>query len=209
MKYTLLTLTGFASIATANLVPVSFGDAAPLEKRRNASWECPTGCLKEPYVKTSAIFPISKKNPDKKYGDSKKAKITPDDFCTIFNLFIPESAHNKTCTLEFLFPSHEDASTHYKFKGEGNFIFKGYTGYGGEPETTWNNQPPAGPPQFDPPPQNLKPGGKYVIHSGDCLVQEGQTGGLEVGGKLCSSDTRLEFEECDHDCPIGFFIEIS
>lgn len=82
--------------------------------------------------------------PDTNFGATSCPIITPNDFCTIFNLVIPKEAAGKTCTLQFLFPECGDTRPYY-YHGKGNFDFYGYTGYGGEADETWNTQcvPPA------------------------------------------------------------------
>ncbi|GME32780.1 putative gpi anchored cell wall protein [Neofusicoccum parvum] len=155
------------------------------------------------------IVPVSKNNPDTKYGTVYSPKITPNDFCTIFNLYVPESAAGKTCTLKFFFPSQDQLRTSsYTYSGAGHFTFTGYAfGSGATADTTWNNQPPAGPSPPSPP-AVLEPGNAYVINAGDCGVQAGQ-GSLEVSGMLCSSDTTFEYFQDSDLCPIGFYVVIS
>lgn len=72
---------------------------------------------------------------------------------TIFNLYVPESAAGKTCTLKFFFPSQNQLRTSsYTYKGPGHFTFTGYAfGSGADADTTWNNQPPAGPSTYPQP----------------------------------------------------------
>ncbi|KAL1639698.1 hypothetical protein SLS58_007596 [Diplodia intermedia] len=163
-----------------------------------ASWLFPVG-----------IYPVSASNPDTNYGTVYSPKITPGDFCTIFNLYVPESAAGKTCTLKFLFPAQDQLRTSsYTYEGAGHFTFTGYAfGSGATDETTWNNQPPAGPSPPSPP-AVLAPGNAYVINAGDCGVQAGQ-GSLEVSGMLCSSDTTFEYFQDSDLCPIGFYVVIS
>lgn len=74
--------------------------------------------------------------------------------CTIFNLYVPDTAAGKTCTLKFMFPDRSQLEySDYTFNDasgnpatEGHFTFTGYAfGTGATDETTWNNQPAAGP----------------------------------------------------------------
>lgn len=141
------------SIAAAALSLLSLASASPLLTKRTdpvcpadgylpddpSSWLFPVG-----------IYPISKSNPDTNYGTVYSPKITPDDFCTIFNLYVPESAAGKTCTLKFFFPSQDQLVTSsYTYEGAGHFTFTGYAfGTGATDETTWNNQPAPGPSKF-------------------------------------------------------------
>jgi hypothetical protein len=155
------------------------------------------------------MVPISKDFPDIPFGSTRTPLITPNDFCTIFNLVIPPSAAGKTCTLEFLFPSHTETRAPYVYFGPGHFTFTGYAfGSGATSQTTYANQPPAGPNPPNPP-AVLSPGNAYVINVGPCGVQADQTGGLEVSGALCSPDTTFSFLESEMECPIGFFVTIS
>lgn len=115
--------------------------------------DCPTnGTLpadSSAYVSTSAYYEISAQQPDRHYGPSLTATVTPSDLCFITNLEIPASAAAKTCTLKFLFPTQAQAGQAYTFDGPGHFTFTGYaTGVGADDETTYNNQPEAGPSEF-------------------------------------------------------------
>jgi len=100
----------------------------------------------------------------------------------------------------------------YSFSGGGHFTFSGYVGYGAEADTTWHTQPPPGDPRYNPPPQVLVPGHTYTLNQpfpGSCLVNASTEAVLEVGGRLCSNDTSLEYLQDWNYCPIGFFIEVS
>ncbi|KAL9064373.1 MAG: hypothetical protein Q9157_007851, partial [Trypethelium eluteriae] len=111
--------------------------------------------------------------PTRAFGNTTLAKVTPSDFCTIFNLEIPPSAINKTCLLAFLFPTHEQTTAFYSFAGPGDFVFNGYAyGAGANPGTTYETQPASGP---SPPAAKLVPGNAYVLNVGSCGVQPGQT----------------------------------
>ncbi|KUJ10965.1 uncharacterized protein LY89DRAFT_253129 [Mollisia scopiformis] len=128
---------------------------------QRAQWNptCPpNGTLPKDFISPSLIVPVSAKLPNVAFGPTNFPIITPNDFCSIFNQIIPPSAVNKTCTLEFLFPSHSQTLAPYAYSGGGHFTFTGYAfGSGATPQTTYNHQPPAGPspPQ---PPAVLKPG---------------------------------------------------
>ncbi|KAI9674929.1 MAG: hypothetical protein M1822_008991 [Bathelium mastoideum] len=171
--------------------------------------QCPkNGNLPAGALSPSLIVPIARKFPNVAFGPTHDPKITPNDFCTIFNLEIPATAVNKTCTLEFLFPDHHQTSAWYVFDGPGDFVFNGYAyGAGAYPNTTYATQPAAGP---SPPPGKLLPGNAYVLNSGSCGVQPGQTVPTTVSGALCSNDTLLEYEQTkDKGCPVGFYVVIS
>ena len=96
------------------------------------------------------------------------------------------------------------------YVGGGHFTFTGYAfGTGATEQTTYNNQPPAGPspPQ---PPAVLAPGNAYTINVGGCAVEAPNS--LEVSGMLCSTDTTFSYYQTQGDelgCPIGFFVGIS
>jgi hypothetical protein len=68
---------------------------------------CPPNSNLPPiYLSPTLMVPVSKNLPDVAFGGTKIPLITPNDFCTIFNLVIPPSAAGGICTLEFLFPNH-------------------------------------------------------------------------------------------------------
>ncbi|KAK7542195.1 ubiquitin 3 binding protein But2 C-terminal domain-containing protein [Phyllosticta citribraziliensis] len=211
-----------AILKTLSLVSTLFlaASAAPSCQKKARDVTCPEGGLlpedSSSWLFPVGIYPISKSNPDTNYGTVYSPKITPNDFCTIFNLYVPESAAGKTCTLEFLFPDHSQLQTSdYTFKDvngqdttEGHFTFTGYAfGTGANDTTTWNNQPAPGPSPPSPP-ATLSPGKAFVINAGDCGVQAGQ-GSLEVSGMLCSTDTTFEYFQDSDKCPIGFYVVIS
>ncbi|KAK8167938.1 ubiquitin 3 binding protein But2 C-terminal domain-containing protein [Phyllosticta citrichinensis] len=152
-----------AILKTLSLVSTLFlaASAAPSCQKKARDVTCPEGGLlpedSNSWLFPVGIYPISKSNPDTNYGTVYSPKITPNDFCTIFNLYVPESAAGKTCTLEFLFPDHSQLQTSdYTFKDvngqdttEGHFTFTGYAfGTGANDTTTWNNQPAPGPSTF-------------------------------------------------------------
>ncbi|KAK3078884.1 hypothetical protein LTS18_006367, partial [Coniosporium uncinatum] len=82
------------------------------------------------------MVPISQSQPDKVYGPVTNPIITPNDVCTIFNLYIPAEFQGRTCTLEFIFPDMGTTTRDYSFSGGGHFTFSGYVGYGAEADTT-------------------------------------------------------------------------
>ncbi|KAF2142684.1 uncharacterized protein K452DRAFT_287099 [Aplosporella prunicola CBS 121167] len=136
-----------AYLLPAFLSFVSLTTATPLTPR--ADPVCPTNdYLPAPgsFVWPQLMVPVSAANPDTAYGTVYSPRITPNDFCTIFNLYLPQSAAGKTCSLEFLFPSQDQLrSSSYVFEGPGHFNFTGFAlGAGAELDTTWNKQPPAG-----------------------------------------------------------------
>lgn len=134
------------------------------------------------------------------YPTTYSPVITPDDYCTIFNFYIPPEAAGKTCALEFLFPELDqlEEST-FTYSGGGHFTFSGYVGYGATNETTWNNQPSPGNSLYNPPPQILTPGHRYALNKpypGSCIITKGMPA-LEIGGKLCSNDTIFTYFQDD------------
>ncbi|KAG4431331.1 hypothetical protein IFR05_013179 [Cadophora sp. M221] len=171
--------------------------------------KCPAnGTLTGQYLNPTLMVPVSKRAPNRAFGSTKIPLITPGDFCTIFNLVIPPTAVDKTCTLEFLFPKIGQSALPYVYYGGGHFTFTGYAfGTGATEQTTYNKQPPPGPspPQ---PPAVLSPGNAYTINVGGCAIETGMAG-LEVSGMLCSTDTTFTFLQSDKKCPLGFFVAIS
>ncbi|KAH8648280.1 ubiquitin 3 binding protein But2 C-terminal domain-containing protein [Tricladium varicosporioides] len=160
------------------------------------------------YLSPTLMVPISASSPNIAFGSTQNPIITPNDFCTIFNLVIPGSAVGKKCTLEFLFPSPKQTKSPADYNGPGHFTFTGYAfDSGATLKTTYNNQPPPGPspPQ---PPAVLSPGNAYIINVGDCGIQRGQKS-MTVSGKLCSTDTTFVFRQSSDVCPLGFFVVIS
>ncbi|KAF2107828.1 ubiquitin 3 binding protein But2 C-terminal domain-containing protein [Lophiotrema nucula] len=179
-------------------------------------------CPGDPYpagaISPNSLVPIAKSNPDHAYGIVTTGVVTPDDFCTIVDLLIPdyidgESTLLKTCTLSLSLPSSSQASPHtVEFSGPGHFTFTGYlTGFGADESTTYNKQPVLGPsPPF--PPSVIVPGSSYVIATLPCGILPG-SGGQTVAGALCSKDTSLKWEQTgpggDGGCPLGFFVVVT
>jgi hypothetical protein len=132
--------------------------------------------------------------------------ISPNDFCIIFEGRIPAYTTGATCTLEFLFPS----SGPYFYDGGGHFTFTGYAiGTAPYDNTTYNNQPPAGP---SPPtlPSVMSPGNAYTFNMGPCEAQ-GRDGSV-ASGMLCSDDTTFDFMQLwgsTVQCPLGVFFNFS
>ena len=204
-------MKGFTLVLGALVLASATPIAEPLSIISSRKLEsCPQGgTLPSNYLSPTLMVPYSKNLPNVAFGGTKTPLITPNDFCTIFNLVVPPSAAGKTCTLEFLFPSHSQTMAPYLYFGGGHFTFTGYAfGSGATSKTTYNNQPPAGPspPQ---PPAVLSPGNAYIINVGGCAVTADMTEGLEVSGALCSTDTYFSFLESSSTCPIGFFVAIS
>ncbi|KAF2102525.1 hypothetical protein NA57DRAFT_71515 [Rhizodiscina lignyota] len=170
---------------------------------------CPVnGTLPPSYVKPCLMVPVSAKRPTVAFGGTEKPIITPNDFCTIFNLDLPPSAYDKVCQLVFLFPDHHQTPSWYSYHGAGHFSFTGYAvGAGATEQTTYKNQPVAGP-NPPSPPAELAPGNAYVINSAPCGLPKGLTAPVTVSGMLCSTDTTLKFLQSDAKCPLGFFVEL-
>jgi len=187
-------------------VPLEVVSSHPLEARHKChkSGELPPG-----YLAPTLMVPISKDLPDVAFGPTQFPLISPNDFCTIFNLEIPSSGYNQNCTLEFLFPDHKATYAPYVYNGPGHFTFTGYAfNSGATDKTTYNKQPPAGPSPPSPP-SVLSPGHGYVINAGPCFIPEGQES-MEVSGALCSTDTYFSYlQTADDGCPIGFYVIIS
>jgi len=203
---TLITLLTFLFLGSVTANPI----AEPRRHHKSHSQDCPTnGTLpKSSYFSVQTMVPVSASQPSVALGSSTTAVITPNDYCTIFNLVVPPSGLNKTCTLQLLMPDREQAGFNYTFAGPGHFTFTGYAfGVGATEQTTFQNQPPAGPspPQ---PPSLLTPGNAYVINVGPCGIQPGMKG-MEVSGLLCSPDTTFVYQQSEKKCPIGFFVTIT
>lgn len=182
----------------------------PLEVtgERSAQSCPPGGTLPPGFLSPTLMVRVSASNPNVTFGSTDNPLMTPNDFCTIFNLEVPASAVNKTCTLEFLLPDVQDTSSPYAYSGGGHFTFTGYAfGTGAIENTTYAQQPAAGP-SPPTPPAVLSPGNSYIINSGSCGIQSGMDG-LEVSGMLCSNDTTFEYLQSSQACPIGFFVAIS
>ncbi|KAH7135629.1 ubiquitin 3 binding protein But2 C-terminal domain-containing protein [Dendryphion nanum] len=159
-------------------------------------------------INTSVLVPISAKQPNKAFPDSPWAKITPKDFCTIFNLDLPVAAtQGKICSLVFDFPSVLQAPGLFWFSGPGDFTFTGYAiNAGAVPgETTFNKQPAPGPSPPNPP-KFMKPGNSYVINSAPCGIPANIPGSVTVSGSLCSEKTTFSFKQSDYKCPLGFYV---
>ncbi|KAI9657308.1 MAG: hypothetical protein M1821_002988 [Bathelium mastoideum] len=165
---------------------------------------CPA-YLPSKFLFPNLIVPVSQKKPDTAYGTVYSPKVSPNDFCTIFNLHIPPWAHHKACTLEFLFPRREQLETSsFTYNGPGHFTFTGFPeGTGARAHTTWNTRPRNGRTA----PRVLEPGNAYTIYSGSCDVGRGQT--LEVSGMMCSNDTSFQYFQDFNPCPIGIYVTVS
>jgi hypothetical protein len=202
MKFT-FGLIFFLAGSLASTVTTSPDDNGALDEN-----SCPGGTLPPGYLAPTLMVPVSARAPNASFGSTDSPIITPNDFCTIFNLEVPSSAVGQNCTLEFLFPHQQDASTAYVYSGPGHFTFTGYAfGSGATLNTTYAQQPPAGPSPPSPP-SVLSPGNAYVINDGSCGIQAGMDS-LEVSGMLCSTDTTLSYSQSWEACPIGFFVAIS
>ncbi|KAF1972002.1 hypothetical protein BU23DRAFT_535651 [Bimuria novae-zelandiae CBS 107.79] len=168
----------------------------------------PSGKLPYGSVSTSALVQISAKQPYKAFPSSSWAKVTPNDYCTIFNLNLdPAATQGKIRSLLFDFPSILQAPLLYKFNGPSHFTFTGYAIGAGAKEgiTTYANKPAAGssPPN---PPKVMLPGHSYVVNSSPCGIPSYIQPPVTVSGSLCSKDTWLEVKQSDVICPLGFYI---
>ncbi|KAK8034826.1 hypothetical protein PG993_009821 [Apiospora rasikravindrae] len=102
------------------------------------------------------------------------------------------------------------SSLDYKFDGPGNFKFIGYDiGVGAVAgETTYADQPKAGPSPPNPP-AKMEPGHSYVINSGNCEFPANLTS-VKVSGALCSNDTTLSYDQGFlGTCPMGFYVVLT
>jgi hypothetical protein len=101
----------------------------------------PNGNLPQNYLSPTLMVPVSRNFPDVAFGSTRVPKMTPNDFCTIFNLVIPPSAMGATCTLEFLFPSFGETLSPYFYNGGGHFTFTGYAFGTESSHTTVGSEP--------------------------------------------------------------------
>lgn len=216
--------TTLSAILAAALVavPIAAAPSTSLEVRTLgffSKWrnpKCPSntaqpdGKLPKNSVSTSALVPISSKNPNTAYPNSEWAKITPGDFCTIFNLVVDSDAtQGKVCNLVFDFPDYLQAPGEFVFFGSGKFNFTGYDiNAGAVPgETTYAQQPRPGPSPPNPPPV-MKPGNSYIVNSAPCGIPPG-IGPVTVSGSLCSKDTTFLFKQSQKFCPLGFYVVLT
>ena len=211
-----------ALLAVASAAPTTSAIPASLETRTlgllaklltpkcPASRAQPDGKLPKGSISTSALVPISAKNPTTAYPSSDWAKITPGDFCTIFNLVIDSDAtQGKVCNLVFDFPDYLQAPGDFVFLGSGKFTFTGYDiNAGAVPgETSYAKQPNPGPSPPNPPPI-MKPGNSYIVNSAPCGIPPG-IGPVTVSGSLCSKDTTFMYKQSNKICPLGFYVVLT
>ncbi|KAK1982804.1 ubiquitin 3 binding protein But2 C-terminal domain-containing protein [Colletotrichum cereale] len=171
----------------------------------------PDGSLGKSFVSTSLLVPIAKCKPNFAFPATKWAQVTPNDICTVFNLDLPVAqTQGKVCNLVFDFPSQEAAPGKFFFHGPGTFNFTGYAiGAGAVAgQTTYKNQPAAGPNPPNPPP-TMTPGHSYVINSAPCGIPATVPGSVTVSGSLCSPDTTFSFYQSNDGCPVGFFVVLT
>lgn len=211
-----------ALIAAVNAAPSTPASSSSLETRnfgflsRLFSANCPAneaqpdGKLPKGFISTSALVPISSRNPNTAYPNSDWAKVTPGDYCTIFNLVLDSDAtQGKVCNLVFDLPDYFQAPGDFVFLGSGKFTFTGYDiNAGAVPgETTYAKQPRPGPSPPNPP-SVMKPGNSYIINSAPCGIPPG-IGPVTVSGSLCSKDTTFWFKQSQTTCPIGFYVVLT
>jgi hypothetical protein len=210
------TLLAVASAAPTSAIPASleartFGLLTKLlTPKCPANLAQPDGKLPKGSISTSALVPISAKNPTVAYPNSDWAKVTPGDFCTIFNLVVDSDAtQGKVCNLVFDFPDYLQAPGEFVFFGSGKFTFTGYDiNAGAVPgETSYAKQPNPGPSPPNPPPV-MKPGNSYIVNSSPCGIPPG-IGPVTVSGSLCSKDTTLLFKQSNKICPLGFYVVLT
>lgn len=207
-------------LSSALAAPASPAQPASLEPRTFRLWKALTTCpanavqtdgkLPKNSISTSALVPISAKNPDTTYPSSDWATVTPNDKCTIFNLELDSNAvQGKICNLIFDFPNVLQAPGLFIFNGSGKFTFTGYDiNAGAVPgETTYNKQPRPGPSPPSPP-ATLTPGNSYVVNGAPCGIPPG-IGKVTVSGSLCSEDSTLMYKQSDVICPLGFYVVLT
>lgn len=199
------------SITTASLETRTLGLLTKLTSPKcPANTAQPDGKPPKGSISTSALVPISSKNPNTAYPNSEWAKVTPGDFCTIFNLVLDSDAtQGKVCNLVFDLPDYLQAPGDFVFVGSGKFTFTGYDiNAGAVPgETTYAKQPRPGPSPSNPPPV-MKPGNSYIVNSAPCGIPPG-IGPVTVSGSLCSNDTTFIFRQSQKTCPVGFYVVLT
>lgn len=105
--------------------------AEPWDNKHHYPWKpqdqgCPAnGTLSGNYFSVEGLVPVSSSQPTVAFSFSNSAIVTPNEYCTVFNLIIPPSGVGKTCTLEFLLPDMYQAGYNYTFAGPGHFTFTG------------------------------------------------------------------------------------
>lgn len=130
-----LTLT--LTTATPTPFPLDTLTLKPITTLLNPLKTCPKdGTLAPGHLNPTLMVRVSAKLPNVAFGSTKLPLITPNDFCTIFNLVIPPTAVGKTCTLKFLFPSYAQSGGAYAYSGGGHFTFTGYAFDSGATEKT-------------------------------------------------------------------------
>ena len=208
------TLTFLLALLSTTLAAPTSPPANPLSQRTLS--QCPPntaqpkGKLPANSISTSILVPISSKNPDTAFPSSSWAKVTPNDFCTVFNLDLPAAAtQGKLCNLVFDFPSLLQAPGLFVYLGPGHFTFTGYAFGTGAVEgvTTYNDQPAAGPSPPNPP-SVMRPGNSYIVNSAPCGIPP-YAGTVTVSGSLCSKDTTFLFKQGELFCPLGFYIVLT
>jgi len=210
-SFSLLAVAGLASAMAMpqGATPLTIKSVRPLQERDGSQKAC-VGNITSTSISPSLIVNVNKRLPNTKFGASPQPIVSPNGFCSIFNLEIPAGSTAKICDLEFVLPDISQTEIPYIAKGEGHYTFTGYAiGAGATEQTTYNNQPAAGPSPPTPPPV-IKPGNAYTINAGPCFTPADQK--VTVSGMLCSTDSWLTFTQSKSTesgaCPIGFFVNV-
>lgn len=113
---------------------------------------------------------------------------------------MPASAAGKTCSLVFLFPRKEDLeTTDYTFNGQGSLDFARLSQPVDE-GTSYSTCPST---ERELGSVTPRPGGSYVVQSGEC--QAGSTQTVRMSG---SGGLEMEFFEDWNPSPLGLFITV-
>lgn len=162
----------------------------------------PEGSYEFPHL----IVPID--NSNTAHGRSYFAKVTPNDFATIFNFDIPASRANQQCSLYFTFPRHDQLTTsNFQWNGSDSSsetpgslqLIRFAYNTGASDSTTGTSQPLLGPgPPIDLYP--VAPGNSYKAWSGSC-----GSGGV-MSWRLSSCDSSLNYFQDWNPCAIGLWV---
>ncbi|KAI1822195.1 GPI anchored cell wall protein [Xylaria intraflava] len=203
MRYTALISLLISAVTAAPYELISKRHLKDHEWGRSKKGGCPAYLTEGEYESPHYITQISAEQPDKAFGPQHNAVFTPNDISTLFSFEIPDDRADANCTLEFLFPDHDQQP--FSYKGAGTFFFTGYNpGSCPGPETTFNNQPKPGPfPPF--PPIRLEPGYAYTIDVGPCSISAGTC----AAGFTSTNDTHFAYTPDSYGCPIGIYTAYS
>jgi hypothetical protein len=151
-------------MADSSMIPSTMAGSITAGHPAPAGGKCPANAVQTDgkllpgnrTVPTSLQVPMSKNRPNTAFPASEWAVITPNDFCTVFNLVLKaDETAGKICNLVFDLPQMGQGPYPYayRYQGPGHFSFTGYDLDAGAVagQTTYNNPPRAGPNPPNPP----------------------------------------------------------